>query len=158
MKEKWTWEEYISKTRPSRLTMLRRKFLGRIVRLTVLPQLRMLACRMMGIHLGKGAFISHDCYLDDNFPELIYIEDGVTLAVRVTVVVHDAAVTPGHISPVVIRKNAYIGTGAIILPGVEIGERAVVGAGAVVTRDVPNDTVVVGVPARLIKRRGENST
>jgi len=53
---------------------------------------------------------------------------------------------------VVIKRGAWIGAGAIILPNVTIGERAVVGAGAVVTRDVPPYTVVAGVPAREIKK------
>jgi maltose O-acetyltransferase len=54
--------------------------------------------------------------------------------------------------PVVIEDNAWIGGAAILLPGVRIGRNAVVGAGAVVTRDVPADTVVVGNPARVIRQ------
>lgn len=53
--------------------------------------------------------------------------------------------------PIVIEKNAWIGAGAIVLPGVTIGENSVVGAGSVVTKDVPPNTVVVGNPARVIK-------
>jgi len=51
----------------------------------------------------------------------------------------------------VVRRGASIGTGAVILGGVEIGERATVGAGAVVTRDVPPDATVAGNPARILK-------
>ena len=51
-----------------------------------------------------------------------------------------------------IKRGAWIGAGAIILPNVTIGERAVVGAGAVVTKDVPPYTVVAGVPAKEIKK------
>jgi len=57
--------------------------------------------------------------------------------------------------PVIIGDDVWIGTRAIILPGVEIGEGSVIAAGAVVTKDVPPYTVVGGVPARIIKKRGE---
>lgn len=50
-----------------------------------------------------------------------------------------------------IKQNAWIGAGATILPGISIGENAVVAAGAVVTKDVPANTVVAGIPAKVIK-------
>jgi len=53
--------------------------------------------------------------------------------------------------PVVIGKNVWIGSGAIILPGVTVGDNAVVGAGAVVTRNVDSNTVVAGVPSKVIR-------
>jgi acetyltransferase-like isoleucine patch superfamily enzyme len=53
--------------------------------------------------------------------------------------------------PVIIENNVWIGSAAIILPGVHIGSGAVIGAGAVVTRDVPARTVVIGIPARPLK-------
>jgi len=52
----------------------------------------------------------------------------------------------------IVRSGAVIGAGATLLPGIEIGENAVVGAGAVVTKDVAADTVVVGNPARILKK------
>ena len=54
--------------------------------------------------------------------------------------------------PVVLKRNCWIGAGATILPGVTVGENAIVGAGAVVTKDVAPNTVVGGIPAKLIKR------
>ena len=56
-----------------------------------------------------------------------------------------------HFKPVVIKRNAWIGIGAIICPGVTIGENAVIGAGAVVTKDVPDNAIVGGNPAKVIK-------
>ena len=50
-----------------------------------------------------------------------------------------------------IKKNAWIGARVSILPGVTIGENAIVGTGSVVTKDVPDDAVVVGVPAKIVK-------
>ena len=57
--------------------------------------------------------------------------------------------------PIRLRGNVWIGAGAIVLPGVTLGENAVAGAGAVVTRDVPPNAVVGGNPARLIKFLGK---
>jgi len=57
-----------------------------------------------------------------------------------------------HARPITIGHGAWLGSGAIVLPGVSVGEEAVVGAGAVVTRDVEPRTVVAGNPARVIRR------
>ncbi|GBD13884.1 2,3,4,5-tetrahydropyridine-2,6-dicarboxylate N-acetyltransferase [bacterium HR24] len=93
-------------------------------------------------------------------PYLIEIGDHVTISSRVTFVTHDGATWVFRHLPqyrglqrfgrIVIEDNCFIGTGAIILPGVRIGPNAVVAAGAVVTRSVPPDTVVAGVPARPV--------
>ena len=104
--------------------------------------------------IGKSVFINFDC----TFLDLggITIEDNVMLAPKVSLLSegHPAAandrqtLTTGSIH---IQKNAWIGAGAVILPGVTIGENAVVAAGAVVSKDVPANTVVGGIPAKHIK-------
>lgn len=125
--------------------------------------LRVALYRAMGIAIGRHVFIGLDSYLDDQFPELIALEDDVVISFRVTIAVHDDArrmdrVEPGQlegtVAPVALRRGCYIGAGALLLPGVTIGERAVVGAGAVVTRDVPPGTIAVGVPARVVGNIG----
>ncbi len=148
--QEWTYPEYVAKTRPSPLTKFWRKSLHRIARLTVFPQLRILAYRLMGIHVGQRVFVGPDCYLDDTFPELVHIEDGAIISFRVTIAVHGQTRTASRVAPVVIGRNAFVGAGAIILPGVHIGEGAIVGAGAVVTKNVPAGTCVVGVPATAL--------
>jgi acetyltransferase-like isoleucine patch superfamily enzyme len=107
------------------------------------------------ISLGKNVFINHAC----SFLDLgcITIEDGVMLGPRVNVTSENHPVevskrktlVPGA---VLIKKNAWIGAGATILPGVTIGENSVVAAGAVVAKDVPPNTVVGGVPAKVLKK------
>ncbi len=55
------------------------------------------------------------------------------------------------LKPILIKQNAWIGAAATILPGVTIGENSVVAAGAVVSKDVPDNTIVAGIPAKIIK-------
>lgn len=129
----------------------------------IAPGLRLWLYRRMGVRIGQHVFVGLDTYLDCQFPELITIEDDVTISFRVTVVVHDdarrmEAIEPGAgdgtVAPVRLRRGCYLGAGCLVLPGVTVGERAVVAAGAVVTRDVPPASIVAGVPAREIGRIG----
>ena len=125
--------------------------------------LRTALYRAMGIDLGRHVYIGMETWLDDQFPELIRIEDEVVISFRVTVVVHDDArrmdrVEPGQlqgtVAPVILRRGCYLGACSVILPGITVGERSVVAAGAVVTRDVPAGKIVAGVPARVIRDVG----
>lgn len=108
------------------------------------------------ISLGKNVFINHACsFLDIGG---ITIEDDVQIGPRVNITSENHPLDPSDRKalipkPVVIRRNAWIGAGATILPGVTVGENAVVAAGAVVSRDVPANTVVAGVPAKVIKEQ-----
>lgn len=104
--------------------------------------------------IGENVFINHNC----TFLDLggITIEDDVMIAPNVTISSegHPVSVERRKTlepSAVLIQKNAWIGANATILPGVTIGENAVVAAGAVVTKDVPKNTIVAGIPAKIIK-------
>ena len=106
------------------------------------------------IVLGKNVFINHAC----SFLDLggITIGDDVQIGPKVNLITENHPVDPSNrhallLQPIVIKKNAWIGAAVTILPGVTIGENAVVAAGAVVTKDVPDNTIVGGVPAKHIK-------
>ena len=106
------------------------------------------------ISLGRKVFINHGC----TFLDLggITIEDEVLIGPKVNVVSEGHPLDPKgrrvlDLKPVLIKRNAWIGAAATILPGVTVGENAVVAAGALVTRDVPANTVVGGVPAKIIR-------
>lgn len=106
------------------------------------------------IQLGHNVFINHAC----SFLDLggITIEDEVMIAPRVNITSENHPVDADKrktLVPekVIIKQNAWVGAGATILPGITVGKNAVVAAGAVVTKDVPANTVVAGMPAKVIK-------
>ena len=105
------------------------------------------------VKFGKGVFINHSAVLSASGG--IEFEDGVQIApcFRVATINHDfnnrhTIYTYGKVT---IRKNAWIGMNVTVCPGVTIGKYAVVAAGAVVTKDVPDYAVVGGCPAKIIK-------
>ncbi len=106
------------------------------------------------ITIGKNVFINFDC----TFLALggITIEDDVLIGPKVSLITENHPLDPQERKgltgkPILIKKNAWIGANATILPGVTIGENAVVAAGAVVSKDVPDNTIVGGIPAKFIK-------
>lgn len=105
-------------------------------------------------HVGREVFINFGCtFLDQGG---ITLEDGVFIGPGVKIVTENHPEVPElrHrllVKPVVIRNKAWIGAGAVILPGVTVGRNAIVAAGAVVTKDVPDDAIVGGVPAKFIR-------
>lgn len=108
--------------------------------------------RTSGARIGQGVAL-WDTVLDAVYPWLITIEDDCTITGAQILCHDDSAVLfsgDRYVAPVHIRDHVFIGRGAVVLPGVMIGPRAVVGAGAIVTRDVPPDCVVVGQPARIL--------
>lgn len=107
------------------------------------------------ITIGKNVFINSGCHFQDQGG--IVIGDGVFIGHNVVLATINHALAPAenrknYYAPVNIADHVWIGSNATILPGVTIGEWAVVAAGAVVTKDVPPYTVAGGVPAKMIKK------
>ena len=112
--------------------------------------------------IGRGVWIGQQCFLHSAGGIVIGENVGIGPAVRIITSIHaeegrDKPILHSRIefAPVVIEADSDIGVGAIILPGVTVGRGAQIGAGAVVTSDVPPYAVVAGVPARLLRLRGE---
>jgi acetyltransferase-like isoleucine patch superfamily enzyme len=104
--------------------------------------------------IGKNVFINFDCVFLDLGG--ITIEDNVLIAPKVSLLSEGHPISPDDRhslvpKPIYIKKNAWIGANATILPGVTIGENAIVAAGAVVSKDVPDNSIVGGIPAKFIK-------
>lgn len=113
------------------------------------------------IHIGKQVFVNMGCKFQDQGG--IFIDDGALIGHNVVLATLNHAMQPERRSdmrpaPIHIGKRVWIGSNATVLPGVTIGDGAVVAAGAVVTKDVPANTVVGGVPAKVIRCIHEEET
>ena len=107
------------------------------------------------IKIGKNVFINACCRFQDQGG--IEIGDGSLIGHNTTIATLNHDFNPDkranlHPSPVKIGKNVWIGSDCTILPGVEIGDGAVIGAGSVVTKNIPANSIAVGNPARVIKQ------
>ena len=109
----------------------------------------------VNIHVGKNVFINAGCKFQDQGG--IYIDDGSFIGHDVILATLNHAEKPEERydmfpAPIRIGKGVWIGSGAKILPGVSIGDNAIVGAGAVVTKDVEANTIVLGMPAKPVRK------
>lgn len=119
-----------------------------------------------GLSLGKKSTIQTQCLID--LADKVILEDEVTVAAGVSIFTHEdcgvklgkplAAYFPAKKAPVTLKRGCWIGARATILAGVTVGECAVVGAGSVVTSDVPAWTVVAGIPAKEIRKINKEET
>lgn len=107
-----------------------------------------------GMKVGKNFKRLNNVLIDDSHSWLIEIGDNVTLAPRVHVLAHDASTKAflGYtkIARVTIGNNVFIGAESVVLPGVTIGNNVVIGANSTVTHSIPDNSVAVGCPARVI--------
>jgi acetyltransferase-like isoleucine patch superfamily enzyme len=145
---------------PKSMIMIRKKILKYFAKILPGNALRVRLLRMCNYMIGKDVYVGEDLIIIDDLSDpatCLIIEDRTAISPRVTFVLHSAP-NESRIRKlfekkgrIVVRQDAWIGTGAVILPDIEIGEGAIVGSNSVVTRNVPNYTVVAGAPARVIK-------
>lgn len=109
--------------------------------------------RARGVKIGENTHL-YSTNIDYHHGKLVDIGNSVTISTNVTILAHDASTKKkigyAKVAGVRINDGSFIGSGSIILPGTIIGENVIVGAGAVVRGTVPDDSVVIGNPAKVI--------
>ncbi|MBQ6159749.1 MAG: sugar O-acetyltransferase [Oscillospiraceae bacterium] len=112
------------------------------------------------VHFGRSVYANFNLTLVDDTH--IYVGDCTMIGPNVTLCTAGHPILPElrekgyqYNAPVKIGRNCWIGAGAILLPGVTVGDNSVIGAGSVVTKDIPSDVVAVGNPCRVLRPIGE---
>ena len=113
------------------------------------------------VHLGKNVYINFNAtFVDDTH---IYVGDYTMIGPNVTLATAGHPILPElrekyyqYNLPIHIGKNCWLGAGVIVLPGITIGDNSVIGAGSVVTRDIPENVVAVGNPCKVLRPIGEH--
>lgn len=132
-------------------------------------KLRPFILRRMGCKVGKGCFIGDYVRIDTSHTDMITVEDNVSIASGSRLLCHqrdfsdfcvgDDYMKLGYVvKPIVLKKGCLVGMESFVMPGVTIGEGAIVGAGSLVTKDIPAWTIAAGRPAKVLKqipKRGE---
>ena len=126
-------------------------------------KLRPWVLRKIGCKVGKDVFVGDSVKVDSGHADLIFIEDHVHIAGGTRLLCHqrdlsdykvgdDYAKLGYTLKPIVLKKGCLVGMESFVLPGVTIGEGAIVGAGSLVTKDVPAWTIATGRPAKVVKQ------
>ena len=126
-------------------------------------KLRPFILRRMGCKVGKGCFMGDYVRIDTSHPDMITIEDNVSIASGSRLLCHqrdfsdfcvgDDYMKLGYVvKPIVLKKGCLVGMESFVMPGVTIGEGAIVGAGSLVTKDIPAWTIAAGRPAKVLKQ------
>lgn len=146
---------------------IRLKFLESMLDWSILEpieprKLRPFILRRMGCKVGKGCFMGDYIRIDTSHPDMITVEDNVSIASGSRLLCHqrdfsdfcvgDDYMKLGYVvKPIVLKKGCLVGMESFVMPGVTIGEGAIVGAGSLVTKDIPAWTIAAGRPAKVLK-------
>ena len=123
-----------------------------------IQKFRYIKLRVLGYkNISSSAVIESKLNLDKVYPKGIHIGNNTLVASRTTILCHEHVKrelkNPANpwVTDTYIGKNCFIGVGSFILPGVKIGDEVIIGAGSMVTKDIPSNSVAVGNPARIIR-------
>ena len=119
--------------------------------------------KSIGCQIGKGCFEGDNVHIDTGHADLITLEDSVSIAGGSRLLCHQRNFSDYYVGsdymklgyvlkPIVLKKGCLVGMESFIMPGVTIGEGAIVGAGSLVTKDVPAWTIATGRPAKVVKQ------
>lgn len=140
---------------PSKWKLIRNYLLCRIAESIPLSGMKISIYKLLGAKIGKRVFIAPRTYIDSIYPELLTIEDDALIGVGARIFVHEYTQKGFRIGRVLIKKNAVIGAYAILRSSVTIGEGSLVGMASFVNKDVPDNSVVAGNPAKPIEKNRE---
>lgn len=138
------------------LRKLKNTLLGRWAYNCSINSLRVKMQRKRGVSIGENVYIGVHTMIDNAYPEYVYIDNNVSLAGNVTVVAHSnpyahfSNVLEASVAPIHIKEGAWIADGAIILKGVTVGCYAIVTAGTVVDKSVPDFSIAQGNPMKIV--------
>jgi acetyltransferase-like isoleucine patch superfamily enzyme len=119
-----------------------------------IQSLRISFYRLKGYDIHSSVILERHLHLDRLYPKGVHIQDNCLIASGVTILSHDHCKRINNqplLLDTYIGKRCFIAVGATILPGVKIGDEVIVGAGSVVTKNVPSNVIVAGNPARIIR-------
>ncbi|HOO19279.1 MAG TPA: acyltransferase [Paludibacteraceae bacterium] len=139
-----------------KLKKIKNTLLGNMAYSCPIKKLRILFHRWRGVYIGKNVYIGIHCFFDNLYPEYIYILDNASVNADCMILAHFnpmkrfSQILSARVAPVIINEGAIIAVRSTILPGVKIGKNAIVSAGSVVEKDVPDYTLVKGNPAKII--------
>jgi len=121
---------------------------------SIIQYLRFLKYKSQGYDVSKTVIFERGLHLDRLYPQGIHIGKNTLIASNVTILSHDHCKRVNNqplLVDTIIGERCFIAVGSTILPGVSIGNEVIVGAGAVVTKNVPSNVIVAGNPARIIR-------